>query len=227
MVHPAITSTLKQEGMTRHIPKPKAAYRSDSLFLRNCYQQEGRWDIPVIRRQPVDLSGPVGLIACVDTRPGDTKNAWRGVHHFVDDARFEDAYRHPERRLTKYSQYRFVLTPDYSLFPEMPLWRQIESVGKNRWCGAYWQEHGLTVVPTMGWGLATTFDFCFAGVEEGSVVAVSTLGCRTGRTRFLRGYDAMFERVRPEAVICFGKPIPGMRGSLVEIDYLCSRKVER
>lgn len=227
MEHPAITSTLSQEGGARHTPKPKAAYRSDPPFLRNGYRQECRWDIPVIRKQSVDLSGPVGLIACTDTRPDDEKNAWRGVHHFVDDARFEDAYRHSERRLAKYSQYRFVLTPDYSLFPEMPLWRQIESVGKSHWCGAYWQEHGITVVPTMGWGLAPTFDFCFAGVEDGSVVAVSTLGCRAGRTRFLRGYDTILERVRPEAVICFGKPVPGMRGEIVEVDYLGSRRAVR
>ena len=227
MEHPPIVHTPRHEGKTRRTPKPKSAYRSDPLFLRNGYRQEGRWGIPVIRKQTIDLTQPVGLIACTDTRPNDTKNNARGIHHFVDDARFEDVYRHPERKLPKYSQYRFVLTPDYSLFPEMPLWRQIESVGKSRWCGAYWQEHGLTVVPTMGWGLAPTFDFCFAGVEEGSVVAVSTLGCRTGRTRFLRGYDAMLERVRPEAVICLGKPVPGMRGELVEVDYLGSRKAAR
>lgn len=227
MEHPTITPALKQVGGTHRTPKLKAAYRNDPLFLRNAYPQEGRWDIPVIRRQSIDLSRPVGLIACSDTRLHDTKNTGRGVHHFVDDVRFEDAYRHPERRLAKYSQYRFVLTPDYSLFPEMPLWRQIESVGKSRWCGAFWQERGLTVVPTVGWGLAPTFDFCFAGVEEGSVVAVSTLGCRTGRMRFLRGYDAMIERVRPEAVICFGKPIPGMRGPLLEVDYFGSRRTVR
>ena len=206
---------------------PVAAYRTDPLFLRNGFEGDGKWGIPVVRKQPLDLSGGVELIASSDTSLHDVKNLHKGVHHFVDDTRLEGIYRHPERTLEKYARYRFVLTPDYSLFPEMELWRQIESVAKSRWCGAYWQGRGLTVVPTVGWGLYPTFEFCFCGIERGSVVAVSTLGCRRGRTRFMHGYDAMLEQVLPEAVICFGKPFDEMRGEVLPVDYIVSRRMVR
>jgi hypothetical protein len=109
----------------------------------------------------------------------------------------------------------------------MPLWRQIESVGKSRWCGAYWQQNGLMVVPTVCWGLSPTFDFCFAGIESGCSVAVSTLGCLMGRMRFLHGYETMLERIQPKRIICFGKPFPEMQGEIVTVGYRASRRTER
>ena len=47
----------------------------------------------------------------------------------------------------------------------MPLALQIESVFKNRWCGAYWQSKGLKVIPTVSWGDERSFDFCFMFVD--------------------------------------------------------------
>lgn len=145
----------------------------------------------------------------------------------MDDYRFTGIYTHPERSLEKYAQYAFLLTPDFSTYVDMGLWRQIESVAQNRWVGAYWQSKGLYVVPTISWSTAQSYEFCFDGVEKGSVVAVSTLGCRRARTRFMRGYDTMYERLEPEKVICFGKPFREMAGNVIIVDYTESRKKVR
>ncbi|MDD5807121.1 MAG: DUF4417 domain-containing protein [Eggerthellales bacterium] len=136
-------------------------------------------------------------------------------------------YRNPTKSLPLYRRYRFVLTPDHSLFPEMPLWRQIESIGKSRWCGAFWQSQGLTAIPTMSWVLYPTFDFCFKGVESGSIVAVGMIGCKHSHLSFMRGYDAMLEQVDPSAIICLGDPFPDMRGNIIPVDYIGSRKTVR
>lgn len=50
---------------------------------------------------------------------------------FEDDYRFEDVYAHPMRTLDKYAQYSFLLTPDFSTYADMNLWRQLESVAKK------------------------------------------------------------------------------------------------
>lgn len=84
----------------------------------------------------------------------------------MDDYRFNGIYDRPERTLPRYSQYAFLLSPDYSTYSDMSLWRQLENVAKNRWVGAYWQSKGLTVIPTVSWGLAQSFDFCFDGIER-------------------------------------------------------------
>lgn len=201
--------------------------RSNSLFMRNEFPSCGRWGIPLVKKQSVDL-GSVSLIACSDTKANDcTANRARGVHFFVDDYRFQGIYQHPDKSLARFIQYAFVLTPDFSTYADMELWRQIESVAHNRWCGAYWQSKGLTVIPTISWSTPRSFEFCFDGVEKNAIVAIGMIGCKRNKIGFLRGYYAMLERLEPEAIICFGEPFPEMQGNLITVDYLSSRKVVR
>ena len=201
--------------------------RNDSLFLRNEFKKTGKWGIPIIRKQELP-TGEIKLVACSDTRANDNEeNKKRGVHFFVDDYRFKGVYEHPERSLTKYSQYAFLLSPDFSTYTDMDLWKQLESVAKNRWVGAYWQSKGLIVIPTVSWSDTRSYEFCFEGVEHGSSVAIGMIGCKRSKLRFLRGYHAMVESINPSKVICFGTPFSEMAGNLVVVDYRGSRKVVR
>lgn len=195
--------------------------------MRNSYEGQGHWNIPLVRKQEIDISA-ISLIACSDTRSRDNElNCTNGVHFFVDDYRFEGTYTHPERTLEKYKQYAFLLTPDFSTYADMDLWRQLESVAKNRWVGAYWQDNGLTVIPTISWSTPRSFDFCFDGVEQNAIVAISTLGCKKSKLQFMRGYNMMLERLNPKTIICFGDPLAEMDGNVVKVDYWTSRKVVR
>lgn len=197
--------------------------RENPLFTRTTGRETGRWGIPLIMK-PEFSQGNIELIAWSDTRSNDMFNQKKGVHFFVDDYRFESVYRWPERSLEKLAQYRFVLTPDYSLYADMPVWRQIESIGKSRWCGVWWQEQGLTVIPTVSWSNLPSYAYCFDGIEVSSPVAVGMIGCKHSKRAFLHGYDAMLERLKPEMVICFGSPFNEMRGNIIPIDYMASRK---
>ena len=123
-------------------------FRNSDLFLRNEFEKSGQWGFPLIKKQDLDLT-QVELISYSDISKNDDANLNKGVHFFIDDYRFEVLYNHPEKVLGKLRKYRFVLTPDYSLYSDMDPWRQIESIGKTRWVGAYWQKNGLTVVPTI------------------------------------------------------------------------------
>lgn len=201
--------------------------REDSLFTRNSFETTGKWEYPMIRKQEISLDD-VRLVACSDTRANDREeNKACGVHFFVDDWRFEGIYRNPEKTLSRYSQYAFLLTPDFSLYADMPLWKQIENVGKNRWVGAYWQNEGLLVVPTIAWSTARSFDFCFDAVEKHSTVAVGMIGCKGNKLGFMRGYNEMLTRLDPESIIVFGTPFPEMEGNIISVDYMSSRKVVR
>lgn len=203
--------------------KNSKKYRNNPLFLRNEFDRDGQWGFPIIKKQLLDLSS-IELISCSDISSHDTDNLHKGIHHFVDDWRFEGLYTHPDRCINTYSQYRFVLTPDYSLYSEMDLWRQIESVGKSRWVGAYWQKQGMTVIATTSWGQPSSYSFCFDGIEKHSIVAVGMIGCKHSRPSFMRGYDAMLESVEPEAIICLGEPFPEMKGKIIKVDYISSRR---
>ena len=201
-------------------------FRTAPLFLRNEFEVEGKWGFPIVHKQEIDF-GNVELISYSDVSSKDTQNLHKGVHFFVDDYRFETIYDHPEKSIERLRKYTFILSPDYSLYAEMNPWRQIESVGKNRWVAAKWQSAGMLVVPTLSWGLTRTYEFCFDSIEKHSDVAIGMIGCKQDKKHFLRGYYQMLEKIEPDTIICFGEPYKEMEGNILTVDYRESRKVVR
>ncbi|WP_405331451.1 DUF4417 domain-containing protein [Fibrobacter sp.] len=198
-------------------------FRNQEKFLRNGYKGEGRWALPKIKKQPVNLNN-LQFLSFNNTRYNE-QPMFRdfAVHFFVDDKRFEVVYSQPERNLEKLKQYKVLLTPDFSLYAEMQPWRRIESTGKSRWCGAYWQSKGLTVIPTISWSTPESFDYAFDGIEKNSFVAIGTLGCKHAKRSFLKGFDAMCERLSPQCIICFGTPFSEMeKEPIFTVDYVNS-----
>ncbi len=201
--------------------------RDNPLFMRNSFASVGKWGIPLVKKQELSADN-ITLAACSDTRSNDNEeNKKKGVHFFVDDYRFSGIYNNPDRSLERYSQYAFLLTPDFSTYAYMDLWRQLESVAKNRWVGAYWQSKGRIVIPTVSWSDARSFEFCFDGVEQNSTVAVGMIGCKHSHIGFMRGYNEMLARLHPKKIIVFGTPFPEMEGNIITVDYMASRKVVR
>ena len=147
------------------------------------------------------------------------------VHFFLYDYRFERVWKNPEADIEKLSRYRAVLSPDFSMYLEMAPVMQMYNVFRNRWCGAYWASKGIRVIPTVNWGDESTFDFCFDGIEKGSVVAVSTYMASEHDHRkdqkewFMAGYNEMLRRIEPERIICYNTPFPEMQGDIVYVDY--------
>lgn len=201
--------------------------RENSLFMRNNFEPSGKYGFPLIKKQELNIENPT-LISFADTRANDNEiNKKNGVHFFVDDYRFNGIYDNPERSLEKLSQYAFLLSPDFSTYADMDLWRQIESVGKNRWVGAYWQSKGIIVIPTVSWSTPRSYEFCFDGVEQNAIVAVGMIGCKRNKKDFMRGYNAMLEKLNPSKIICLGTPFEEMKGNIISIDYRASKKVVR
>ncbi len=200
-------------------------FRNNPLFLRNEFDTSGKWQMPLIKTQFIDLSG-IELISISDAKYNDSKtNRKKGLHFFVDDYKFESTYRNPEKLLEKISQYTFACTPDFSTYANMNYWRQLESVAHSRWCGAFWQSQGVLTIPTITWSTPASYDFCFDAVESGCIVAISMIGCKRSKEQFLDGYNEMLRRIEPSSILCFGVPFKEMKGNIISVDYLSSRKV--
>ncbi len=190
--------------------------RNEPLFLRNQFKSVGMFKLPLVKKQEISLED-VQLIGYDKVNQSDDYG--KIVHFFLDDYRFESVYNDPEKKIEKLKQYKAVLTPDFSMFVEMPIALQLFSTFKNRWVGAYLQEQGISVIPTVRWGDLTSFNFCFDGIEKGSIVAVSTIGIKKEKSHFMLGYNEMLSRIKPEKIICYGKPFDEMKGDIIEIDY--------
>ena len=132
-----------------------------------------------------------------------------GVHFFVDDYQFLRVWNTPDRYLPMLKRFQAVCAPDFSVYSDFPRALQIWNHYRKHWLGAYWQENGITVIPTITWSMPDSYEWCFDGEPVGSVVALSTVGdlTRSKETRaaLIRGYEEMEKRLSPTQVILYGK----------------------
>ena len=158
-------------------------------------------DLPAAGHVPAGLVAYNDRAACASGVP-DT-----AVHFFLDDYRFETLWSRPERGLSRCQRVGTALTPDFSLWRDMPTVMQLWQVYRSRWCGAWLHHHGVDVIPTVSWSTPASFEFTFTGIPTGSVVAVSTVGTvrdAEARRLFAEGYEAMLARLRPALVLVYG-----------------------
>jgi hypothetical protein len=132
------------------------------------------------------------------------KNCDKNVHFFIHDYQFERCWRLPDLYVDLLKKFKTVLSPDFSIYVDMPKPTQMFNHYRKQVLGAYWQSKGVNIIPTICWGLEDTFDFCFEGYEKGGIVAVSTLGSKTTPEIFYNGYYEMLERLEPEKIIVYG-----------------------
>jgi len=193
--------------------------KNKQLLVRNEFlyhnQSSGRYEFPIIKKQDINID-EIKFLSYSNVKLNDNENLDKTIHFFTYDWKFEKVYEKPDIEFEKLKQYKYLLSPDFSIFTNMPLALQIESIFKNRWCGAYWQSKGLKVIPTVSWGDEKSFDFCFDGIEEGSVVAVSTYYRENCEEEFMLGYNKMIQKIKPSAVICYDEPFEGMTGNVKE-----------
>lgn len=137
----------------------------------------------------------------------------KGVHFFIDDYRFKRIWTQPDRYLEMLSGFEYVLSPDFSMYPDMPLSMQIYNHYRKHWLATYWQAHGIKVIPTICWADQSSFDWCFDGEPRHSTVAVSSVGCGVileAKGGFRAGYEEMLRRLEPETILFYGSVPDGI-----------------
>ncbi len=178
----------------------------DALHSSDTFPTDGNaYGIPSVPHAALSLT-PVWLAPYRTRIRAQDSTAGGAVHFFLDDYRFESVWGHPHKALRYLTDFRTLLTPDFSVYADWPLTLRLWNVYRSRWCGAWWVGLGFQVVPTLAWGGRESFAFCFAGVARQSVIAVSTLGIRADDKRgFEVGYREMLERLMPSRVLCYGE----------------------
>ncbi len=177
----------------------------DRLNCRAIFPSGNEWgipDLPGTKWTPARLVSYTSRAEIAKAGPDDA------VHFFLDDYRFETVWTKPERGLSRIQSVGSALTPDFSLWRDMPLAMQLWQVYRSRWCGAWLSLHGVRVIPTVSWSTPESYPFAFVGIEPDSVVAVSTVGVRDSEARglFPAGYAEMVRRLAPSLVLVYGRP---------------------
>lgn len=165
----------------------------------------GKYNIPEI--SPV-TEYPKGEFIPVKYAMTEKHPERKNVHFFVDDYQFNRFWNSPDRYIPIISRFNAVLSPDFSMYTDMPIAMQIYNSYRKHWLAAYWQLHGITVYPTISWSTPDSYDWCFDGEPVGGIVAVSSVGTQKNKESkrlFLKGYEEMMKRLNPTFVIFCGK----------------------
>lgn len=134
----------------------------------------------------------------------------KGVHFYIDDYQFERIWNDPRKYMERLKQFDCMLTPDFSLYMEMPRAMQIWNIYRSRLIGQIAQDENIKVIPTLSWTDPWSYKFCFDGIEPGGVVSVSTIGVKTTDKAMKIWTDGMNEaikRLTPSCVIVYGGDI--------------------
>ena len=191
----------------------------DRLHAAHLFPSDNKYGIPTLQHTPVSRI-PAWLVPYRQRIRANEPLDDGAVHFFVDDYRFETVWSRPWKALEAIRPYTTLLTPDFSLYRDWPLMLQLWNVYRNRWCGRFWQEQGFTVIPTVSWSTAVSYDFCFLGVPQRSVVAVSAVGVNLDAPLeyrlFVDGFTEMVRRAEPLMVLSYGR-LPAACHDLVEV----------
>lgn len=153
----------------------------------------------------------------------------KGVHFFVDDYQFERVWNSPKLWVEKLSRFAAVMSPDFSPYGDMPLATQIYNHYRKHWCAAYWQDNGITVIPTIrGSTDERSLDWYLDGEPSRGIVAYSSMWVRKDRDAIYKAaekeYSGMMQKLQPKQVIVYGKKFDFMGEEATNIEKFTDKR---
>lgn len=171
----------------------------------------GVFELPV-------LAPPKPFVIPKDTIPFSLRNQTKDYSEFIifyeHDIWFADLLTATDDYIDELRNFPGLISPDCSLYRDMPLVLQIANTYMNRAIGHYLQSKGLYVIPNVRWGDERSYTTCvlpekfaFTGIPKHSIVSIGTYGCiqsRENKHYFREGLRAMLDELEPEIVLVYG-----------------------
>lgn len=149
---------------------------------------------------------PSDVISFKNASQACDSNPW--IHFYESDNLLELVWESPQFYVDKLKRFPGIISPDLSIYRDMPQPLQIFNNFRNRTLAHWFSEQGFKVIPNIRWGDESTYSFCFDGIEANKPVCVSTLGVlkhKEDRESFKRGFAEMVRRLSPSIIIVYGQ----------------------
>lgn len=180
------------------------------LNFENCdkaiFPSSNAWGIPEIQPEHIDIRHiewiPFNYAMTAKNRES------KGLHFYLDDYQFQRLWNRPDDYIPLLKQFAAVCSPDFSQYTDMPPAMRMYNHYRKHWLAAYWQMHGIHVVPTICWSDSNSFDWCFDGEPTNAIVSISSVGTQAddeSQRLFADGCREAIKRLNPTEILWYGK----------------------
>lgn len=171
-------------------------------FLVQNASYDGDLEIPCIDPQN---KIPKNVIAFSKAINSNDYTSW--IHFYEDDAAFERLWNNPRKYLPILKRFEGVISPDFSLYRDMPLVMQQWNIYRSRAIAHWLQENGISVIANVRWGDERTFAASCLGVPNKSIISIGSHGCIkliSERNYFISGLNYVVNTLNPRIIIVYG-----------------------
>ena len=199
------TNEIKEEDIGYYGDERERTYNAYNLEEYDVTRTVGFYQLPTLKAEPFV---PTDLIGFNYAKTSTNKKA--GIHFWIDDYQFERIWNAPFDYIEILSKYECVLTPNFSLYLDMPMAMKIWNIYRARLIGQILQDAEIKVIPTLTFAEPDTFQFCFGGIEPGGTVAISNVGVMKdaeAKEIWKQGMADAIKRIRPKNILLYGSKI--------------------
>lgn len=204
-------------------------YKPDSENIQKAnFQEENTWNIPKIKGiKKIDKN--IEFIGFNYAKTFEKKNKTKfGVHFFLDDYQFDRIWNQPDKYINLLAKFKYVLSPDFSMYTDYPKAMQLWKHYQKHWVGAYLEKHGIKVIPTIGWSDHYSYKWCFDGEPINSIVAISSIGTQKyeeSKQLFIDGFEEMIRKLNPTKILFWGNVPDGIdKTRIIPMGYIMDEK---
>lgn len=165
------------------------------------HRTEGIYDMPML--EPVDYI-PKRMVGFNYAKTATDKDVC--IHFYLDDYQFERIWNRPMDYLPLLSSFDSCLTPNFSIYYDMPKAIRIWNTYRSRLLGQMMQDYGITTIPIVYFGNEQSWDYCFDGIPENSTVSINNIGNsnKDSKERWDIGCRELLRRKHPTRILLYG-----------------------
>ncbi len=144
------------------------------------------------------------------------------VHFYEDDYRAEKFWRSPEKHIDRLHGFAGVISPDFSLYSNMPRAQKVYNTYRNQLLGAWLQQTiGINVIPNVRLSGPESVPYALAGVPQNSTLAIGLHGCtknRMNRREVMEEIRLICDHCQPTSLVVYGSTMYGVLDDAHAID---------
>lgn len=181
---------------------------NSKLIETACF--ESLLEIPKLRSHET-IEVPSGAVPFSERKK---KNGDQMLVFYEYDPEFRGLVSIPQKYDSELETFKYISTPDCSLYRDMPLVFQLANIAVSRSIGYYYQEKGKYVIPNVRWGDERTYSDiifsippAFAGIPQNDIVSIGSYGCcksAEDKHYLVQGLEGMLKWLEPKVVIVYG-----------------------